>query len=62
MAVSTTLMDLHAVSTFKNILTIHKQVLPICESLSTVIAKLVATPAGRDHCIEEKIVDVLVDG
>jgi len=61
MSVSTELMNCQAVSTFKTILTIHKQVLPICESLSAVIAKLVTTPAGRDHCIEEKIVDVLVD-
>jgi hypothetical protein len=61
MSVSTELMDCQAVSTFKTILTIHKQVLSICESLSAVIAKLVATPAGRDHCIEEKIIDNLVD-
>ena len=55
------LSDCQAVSTFKLILTLHKQVLPICESLARTIAKVVETPAGRDECITEEILPVLLD-
>jgi hypothetical protein len=55
------LSDCQAVSTFKLILTLHKQVLPICESLAGTIAIFVETPAGRDECITEEILPVLLD-
>ena len=53
--------DCQAVSTFKMILTLHKKVLVICESLAKTIAIVVETPAGRDECIEEEILPILLD-
>lgn len=53
--------DCQAVSTFKLILTLHKKIQSICESLAKTIAKLVETPAGRDECIEEEILPILLD-
>jgi hypothetical protein len=53
--------DCQAVSTFKLILTLHKKVQSICESLAKTIAIVVKTPAGRDECITEEILPILLD-
>lgn len=43
------------------ILILHKKVRPICESLAGVLAIHAATAAGRDECITECILPVLLD-
>jgi hypothetical protein len=43
------------------ILTLHKKVRLICESLANVLAIHAATSTGRDECITEGILPVLLD-
>jgi hypothetical protein len=55
------LYESQSVSTFKITLTLHKKILSICESLAKVLALYVSTTTGRDECITEEILPVLLD-
>jgi hypothetical protein len=55
------LSNCQSVPTFKMILTLHKKVRPICESLAKVLAIHSATATGRDECITEGILPILLD-
>ena len=61
MSFSQELSNCQSVPTLKMILTLHKKVRPLCESLAKVLAIHTATAAGCDECITEGILPILLD-